>query len=140
MTLMSFVCADLRAQEEVVIDEDFSEFTEGSESQPATTDISGYSGKLYKTIGWNGSKVYEAGGMLMVADGGNLKTAYLKNMSKTSNIKVTFDVRSIADYGGGVTLKAGYLDSETFLMYDSEWHTFSAVFEDVSTYSNVSSV
>lgn len=32
MTLMSFVCADLRAQEEVVIDEDFSEFTEGSES------------------------------------------------------------------------------------------------------------
>lgn len=137
MTLMSFVCADLRAQEEVVIDEDFSEFTEGSESQPATTDISGYSGKLYKTIGWNGSKVYEAGGMLMVADGGNLKTAYLKNMSKTSNIKVTFDVRSIADYGGGVTLKAGYLDSETFLMYDSEWHTFSAVFEDVSTYSNL---
>ena len=73
----------------------------------------------------------------MVADGGNLKTAYLKNMSKTSNIKVTFDVRSIADYGGGVTLKAGYLDSETFLMYDSEWHTFSAVFEDVSTYSNL---
>ena len=39
MTLMSFVCADLRAQEEVVIDEDFSEFTEGSESQPTFQDI-----------------------------------------------------------------------------------------------------
>ena len=48
MTLMSFVCADLRAQEEVVIDEDFSEFTEGSESQPATTDISGYSGSCIR--------------------------------------------------------------------------------------------
>lgn len=42
LTLMSFMCADLYAQEEVVIDENFSAFTEGSESKPATTDISGY--------------------------------------------------------------------------------------------------
>ncbi len=132
LTLMSFMCADLYAQEEVVIDENFSAFTEGSESKPATTDISGYSGKLYKTIGWNGSKVYEAGGMLKVADGGKLTTPYMRNMSKTSNIKVTFDVRSLADYGGGVVLKLGYSKSETFLVYDSEWHTMTAIFENAS--------
>lgn len=132
LTLMSFMCADLYAQEEVVIDENFSAFTEGSESKPATTDISGYSGKLYKTIGWNGSKVYEAGGMLKVADGGKLTTPYMRNMSKTSNIKVTFDVRSLADYGGGVVLKLGYSKSETFFVYDSEWHTMTAIFENAS--------
>lgn len=32
----------------VVIDENFDSFTEGSEDAPATTDIGGYSGKLYK--------------------------------------------------------------------------------------------
>lgn len=70
--------------------------------------------------------------MLKVADGGKLTTPYMRNMSKTSNIKVTFDVRSLADYGGGVVLKLGYSKSETFLVYDSEWHTMTAIFENAS--------
>ena len=46
----------------VVLDENFDSFTEGSEDEPATTDISSYSsGKLSKKLtGWSGSKVYEA--------------------------------------------------------------------------------
>ena len=53
------------AQNEVttVFNNDFSEFTNGSEETPGTTDIGGYTGALYKSAkfpGWNGSKVYES--------------------------------------------------------------------------------
>ena len=58
-----------------VFSENFDAFTEGSEDAPGTTDISGYTGKLKKTIGWNGSKVYEAGGKLLIEDGANCRQA-----------------------------------------------------------------
>ena len=71
------------AQSEVttVFYNDFSEFTNGSEAQPGTTDISGYSGALYKSTKfpkWNGSKVYEAGEKLLIGDNGNLQTGAYK--------------------------------------------------------------
>ena len=47
-TLAIFLCGGIQAQ--TIIDENFDQFTEGSEDNPATTDISGYSGKLYKTL------------------------------------------------------------------------------------------
>lgn len=96
----SLFCANVQAQE-IIINESFDQFSEGSETEPATTDISGYSGKLYKTLGWNGRYVYEAGGMLKINDNGNLKTPYLKQLTASTNIKVTFDVKSAAPYGGG---------------------------------------
>lgn len=121
----------------VIFDQHFDYFTEGSEATPATTDISGFSGKLYKTIKWNGSKVYEAGGMLMVADGGNLKTASLTGVSYGTNIKVTFDVRSRASYGGGITLASGYSNSQNAIFEDDNWHTVSMIFSGVSSTSQL---
>ena len=47
-----FLCGGIQAQ--TLIDEHFDAFTEGSEESPAATDISGYSGKLFKQIGWRG--------------------------------------------------------------------------------------
>ena len=55
-----FLCGGIQAQ--TLIDEHFDAFTEGSEESPAATDISGYSGKLFKQIGWSGKYVDEAGG------------------------------------------------------------------------------
>ena len=50
----------------VVLDENFDSFTEGSEDEPATTDLGGFSGKLYNDLKWSysSSKVYAAGGKL----------------------------------------------------------------------------
>lgn len=58
-----------------VFSENFDAFTEGSEDAPGTTDISGYTGKLKKTIGWNGSKVYEAGANSLLKTVANCRQA-----------------------------------------------------------------
>lgn len=109
-----------------IIDQNFDQFTEGSEQQPATTDISGYTGKLYKTIQWNGKSVYEAGGKLLVADGGKLTTARLSGINYGDNIRVTFDVK-LPDGSGLCQVKLGYLTTVQFPVTDTNWHTFSAV-------------
>lgn len=127
------LCGGLHAQ--TIIDENFDTFTEGSEESPATTDISGYSGKLYKGIGWNGKYVYEAGGKLLVKDGGNLLTKRLDGLTSTSSVKVTFDAKSPASYGGAVTVNFNYAynGDQTLTMEDSEWHTFSVIFENATS-------
>ncbi len=135
-TMMSMKCVTLNAQE-TIIDQNFDEFTEGSESSPSSTDISGYTGKLNKTIGWNGRYVYEAGKMLMIGDGGNLETGYLSALSSSTNIKVTFDVKSRSVYGGACTVSLGYSASETLVLDGSEWHKMSLVFERASSYSKI---
>lgn len=131
--LCIIVCGNAQAQ--VLIDENFDSFTEGSEETPATTDISGYSGKLYKTISWNGKYVYEAGSKLLVKDGGNLITKRLDKLSSTSAVKVTFDAKSPASYGGAVIVNYNYTYSgdQTLTMEDSEWHTFSIILENASS-------
>ena len=127
------LCGGLQAQ--TIIDENFDTFTEGSEESPATTDISGYSGKLYKGIGWNGKYVYEAGGKLLVKDGGNLLTKMFEGLTSTSSVKVTFDAKSLASYGGAVTVNFNYAYSgdQTLTMEDNKWHTFSVIFENATS-------
>lgn len=128
-----FLCGGIQAQ--TLIDEHFDAFTEGSEESPAATDISGYSGKLFKQIGWSGKYVYEAGGKLLIKDGGNLITARLTELGdETSSIKVTFDAKSPASYGGVLKVNYNYAYSgdQTFTMEDSEWHTFSLILESAS--------
>lgn len=127
---MSLFCLGGLAQE-VIIDEHFDAFTEGSEQEPATTDISGYSGKLKKTIDWNGKYVYEAGGMLKVSDGGNLRTSSFSKITAATNIKLTFRVKCIDSYGGAVSVKQGYTPAGTFVFEDNEWHTITTVIANV---------
>ena len=116
----------------VLLDEKFDAFTEGTVDAPATTDIStpSYSGKLATTLsGWKGSKVYEAGGSLMIGDGGNIETARLSGYSYGKTIKITMDVKSRASYGGIVTVSMGssyssYINHQEELS-DDQWHTIT---------------
>lgn len=132
-----FVCvailfsANLHAQT-VIINENFDVFAQGSEESPASEDIaSGYNSKLKQTINWKGKSVFEAGGKLKVADSGNLETNYL-TLDASTNIKVTFDVRSLSDYGGACKVDMGFSATETFLLENNQWHTISVVFEGAS--------
>ena len=135
------ICStSLHAQDpQVIFYEDFSGFTNGSEEQPGTTDISTvYSNRLSEVLdGWSGKYVYEAGGMLKIADGGNLATDRIGSVT-AKKIKVSFDVRSLADYGGGytVTIGSSYSSygspSKTDFLYDAEWQHVSCVLETTS--------
>ena len=85
-----------------VFHNDFSEFTNGSEENPSTTDISGYSGALYKSTKfpkWNGKSVYEAGEKLLIGDNGNLETCSYKMSDFGGIIKVSMKLRARDSYG-----------------------------------------
>lgn len=141
------ICStSLHAQDDVqvIFDEDFSEFTNGSEEQPGTEDISEglFTNKLSQTLpGWSGELVYEAGGMLKIGDTGNLATDRIGSVT-AKKIKVSFDVRSLADYGGAykVTIGSSYGSygdaSKTEFLYDDEWKHVSHVFTTTSYWSS----
>lgn len=131
--LAIFLCGGIQAQ--TIIDENFDQFTEGSEDNPATTDISGYSGKLYKTLKWSGKYIYEAGGKLLIKDGGNLITKTLGTVDYGSSVKLTFDAKSPAAYGGAITVNFNYAytGDQTLQMEDNKWHTFSVILENASS-------
>lgn len=79
--------------------------------------------------------------MLKVADGGNLSTGKIGSVT-AKKIKVSFDVRSLADYGGGykVSIGSSYSSygsvSKTEFLYDDEWKHVSHVLETTSYWSS----
>lgn len=126
----------------VVLDEKFDAFTEGTVDAPATTDIStpSYNSKLGQTLtGWKGSKVYEAGGALMLGDGGNVQTTYLNTSTNGKNVRISVDVKCRDSYGGGVKVSLGYSFNETIVIPDNEWHTVTIITDkgSSSTYCKI---
>ena len=118
------------AEPTVVFSEGFSAFTEGSEAEPSTTDIStpSYSNKLRNTLtGWSGKYVYEAGGMLKIGDGGNLTTASYSMSANSGVVKVFCRVRSLTDYGMMLKVSIGYSSSKQIVLEDGEWHDLEFV-------------
>ncbi len=124
----------------VVFAEDFSAFTEGSEDAPATTDISTYSsGKLSKTLsGWSGKLVYEAGGMLMLGDGGNLKTTRYNMSANNGVVRITCRYRSLSESGALLKISLGYSVSKSIIVPDDQWHDIVIITAGGTSLSTVS--
>lgn len=122
-----------------VIDADFSIFTDGSESAPGP-DLSGYSAyssEFIKQTGWTAaSKVYSAGGSVMIKDGGYITSAAMSEIpASNSNVKVTAQVRMSDSYGGAIKFSVGYSSASaaTLIVEHDEWTTVSAVIPGVSS-------
>ncbi len=113
----------------VILSEGFSAFTEGSEDNPATTDISTYSsGKLSKNLsGWSGKLVYEAGGKLKLGDGGNLKTTRYNMSANKGVVRIFCRYRSLSESGALVKFTVGYSTSKTLMVTDDKWHDLELV-------------
>lgn len=114
-----------------IAEEKFDAFTEGTEQEPGTTDISSFSsGKLDKELpGWSGRKVYEAGGKLKVDNGGYLQTARYDLSANDGMVKLTMKVKSLAAYGTAIDYRVGYNTAEQIMLPDDEWHTVSVILE-----------
>lgn len=108
----------------VVLEQSFDTFTDGSEAAPGTTDLGGFSGSLYKDLHWSysSSKVYSAGGKLLISSGGNLETDYLSNAVRGQVSKIEARIRAKADYGEAVTFAVGYSFSKQIIVEDDAWH------------------
>lgn len=120
-----------QAQEvKTLLSQDFNTFTEGSLDAPGTTDLGGFSGKLYTDLGWgySSSKVYEAGGCVLVADGGTLQTPRITMYSSDGTCRVQFRMKAKEDYGALFTVQLGYSTSQTVFLEDTEWHNITLYF------------
>ena len=108
----------------VLLEESFDTFTDGSEDVPGTTDLGGFSGTLYKDLKWSYgcSKVYSAGGKLLVSSGGNLETGYLSTAVRGQVVKIEARIRAKANYGEAVTFTTGYSFSKQIVVEDDAWH------------------
>ncbi len=106
----------------VIVQEDFAAFTEGTEATPATTDIASVtSGKLKNTLpGWQGSKVYEAGGCLKIGNNGNLRTANYNMASHSGNLRITFRVKAL-DTVGSLKVQLGFATPQTLYLNGNQW-------------------
>lgn len=124
----------------VIFSEDFTAFTEGSENEPATTDISsGYTNKLSSTLtGWSGKYVYEAGGMLKIGDSGKLTTARYNMSANSGVVKISLRVRSYSEAGMMLKISLGYSTSKQIFLYDNEWHNVEFITAGGSSISSIS--
>lgn len=112
----------------VVVDESFSAFTEGTAESPSDTDISGYTGKLAQTLsGWSGKKIYEAGGALLIGEGGYLQTTRYGMSTTNGNSRITLRLKAKASYGEAVSLYVSYNKVADFMLEDNEWKEVSVV-------------
>ena len=123
-----------------VFHNDFSEFTNGSEENPGTTDISGYSGALYKSTKfpkWNGKSVYEAGEKLLIGDNGNLETCSYKMSDFGGIIKVSMKLRARDSYGALVGIYLGYSSIASVVLENDQWTDYSIVVAGGSSVSRI---
>ncbi len=128
MAATAFSVSAASSEISVVLDQNFDAFTEGSQDEPATVDISSYSSGKLSTIlpGWTGQYVYEAGGCLKIGASGNLRTASTDMSSGGGNLRITFKVKTL-DNVGAIDVQLGYNTAKTFYVYDSEWTTIEYI-------------
>ena len=133
----------------IVVDENFSKFTKGSETSPERIEYQGYyiPDNLTAQPGWIGKGIAEAGGACAILNyysdyyeeemGGYLDTpaAYLYG-----EVTLTFKAKVINGKEGEIWVPLcddydGPLDSKTFQLTD-QWQTFTFTTSDGTTYDN----
>ncbi|MFR9164977.1 MAG: hypothetical protein ACLVKO_01660 [Dysgonomonas sp.] len=126
----------------VILSEDFSKFTAGSEAVPDATEISDFETGLIpvsymQTFGWVGAGIFQAGGtcyidMVEYAEGedtGFLDTPYIDLSGNNGNLTVKFRAKSKSSTGDGLVIGRFNFNDEDMewgeVELTSEWQQFS---------------
>lgn len=111
----------------VLAEADFTTLTQGSPEEPVAFPSygTGSFSNLYPS--WYSGSVKQAGGQLLIGDGGYVRTPS-KDMSAHSGVvRVRARVRMMDDYGGILRLSLGYSSSQSVTITDTDWHDVSVV-------------
>lgn len=142
-TLMCVATMNAFAQNEAeittVLDADFTQFTEGTPSAPVSFPSYGTGSFTSFFPSWFVSKVAQAGGAVLIQDGGYLSTSY-QNLSGNNGVaRITVRFRAVDSYGCGIKVSMGYSSSSavTHYQYDNEWHTMSFIISGGSSSTRV---
>lgn len=128
---------DAAADVTVLLDADFTVFTDGSEANPTTLYSSSFNQKI---AGFNyASGVSSAGGKLLIGPSGYIEAKQFEALPTTGSatLRVTAEVKMLDSYGGCVQIKRGYSSDQVNIVVESdEW---TSVTTYVSGYNNSSS-
>lgn len=123
----------------VVLDADFTQFTQGSPEAPV--DFPSYGTGSFSSFfpSWLTSKIAQAGGALLIKDGGYVRTKSMNMAANGGVMKVTSRVRMIDSYGGICKISCGYSSSNAHqvMLQDSAWHTITVITAGGSSSSNI---
>lgn len=123
----------------VVVDADFTTITTGTPEEPVIFPSYGTGSFTSYFTGWQVSKVYQAGGQILIADQGYLRTNYVNLSANGGTVKITTKVKAMDNYGGMVKFQIGYSSSNTATVYlaDNEWHDVSVIIAGGTSYTYV---
>lgn len=124
------------AEVTTVLSADFTVFTEGTPQEPVSIPSYGTGSFTSYFTGWSASSVAQAGGSLMINDGGSVRTSYNNLSANGGSFKVKFEARAMDDYGGIMTVKVGYSTSENIFLSD-QWETKEVILSGGTSYSAV---
>lgn len=131
LSILTVVCSlgFIKAQEaaenvQVLIDTDFTVFTEGSEASPKTLTSISFNSKAegYYQI----SGISAAGGKILVGPSGYLTLKPFTDLPTAGGtIRVTMDVKMLDSYGGAIQFIRGYSSSDIVnaLVESDDWTT-----------------
>ena len=124
LTFILAVSALFTADAKVVLTEDFSLFTNGSDTAPdynnMMTDLTG----LTQTAGWSGMNVCQAGGSAYLPAGAYLATPALDLSANNGSFVVTFKAKSDS-YPAMVIMSDMYMASMGYVEITNEWKEYS---------------
>ncbi|MCM1336780.1 MAG: hypothetical protein NC187_03815 [Candidatus Amulumruptor caecigallinarius] len=137
MSVSAAYADDAASDVQVLIDTDFTVFTEGSEQSPKSLYSYTFNSKVAGYYGISG--VSAAGGKILVGPSGYLQLNQFADLpTGGGTIRVTMEVKMLDNYGGAIQLTRGY--SSTDIVYEAvetdEWTTVSVL---CGGYTNTSS-
>ncbi|MDE6282838.1 MAG: fibronectin type III domain-containing protein [Muribaculaceae bacterium] len=124
------------AEVTTLLSADFSIFTEGSPESPVDFTSYGTGSFTSYFTGWSATNAAQAGGALMLKDGGSVRTPYTNMSANGGTIKITFEARALDSYGGVVSAKLGYSTTENVFITD-QWDTYELILAGGTSYTTV---
>lgn len=125
--LFGLTAMTANAEVTTVLNADFTVLVKGSIEQPSK--ILSFT-TIYdrQFAGYFGNEAYEAGGMLLIKDGGYLSLPRTNLSANGGVYKVILEVKVNEAEMGALTFQGGYTNTQTEYLYDGDWHTVEMMF------------
>lgn len=121
----------------VVFQADFTTVTEGTPENPVAFASYGTGSFSSFFPSWQQSKVMQAGGQILIQDGGYIRTPSGNLSANNGTSRITTRVKMMDATGGCIKFSVGYSTTETLIITDDEWHNVEVILGGGTSYSYV---
>lgn len=129
LTIMMALTSVFALNAKVVLTEDFSLFTAGTDQAPDMTNLMMDLTGMTQTPGWSGMYVCQAGGSAYLPAGANLITPALDLSANNGSFVVRFKAKSDAN-PAMVLMSDMYMSAMNYVQITSEWQEYSLTLDN----------